>query len=176
MKRLVSELICVIAACFAVPALTAGLAAAATYAPTGGSASSVSGPPGSRITVSGSGFQPGSSVTVEFFSTPVVLGTTTADATGRATASVSIPSNAAEGPHTIELIGVNPSGAAITVSIPFTVTGGTTGTSSTGTVSGSTLATTGARVLGMGVVGLTLLATGGFFVYTSRRRTRSVSN
>lgn len=95
-----------------------------------GVASASAGAPGSSVTVSADGFTPGSTGDVLFASTPVKIGTFTADARGAVALSVTIPSTAAAGPHHVILRGTAPGGAVREVSIPITVT--STGLAKTG--------------------------------------------
>ena len=60
---------------------------------------------GEELTLSYAGFQPGEQVTVVMRSTPVELGTFTADASGTVTANVTIPASAETGSHTLTLSG-----------------------------------------------------------------------
>jgi hypothetical protein len=60
---------------------------------------------GAELTLSYSGFQPNEVVTVVMRSTPVTLGTFTADASGTVTADVTIPTSAETGSHTLTLTG-----------------------------------------------------------------------
>ncbi len=78
---------------------------------------------GAGIAVAGTGFDPGESVRIELHSTPIVLGTATADANGEVGATVTIPASAETGAHTIVLIGET-SGAR--AEIALTVTAGET--------------------------------------------------
>ncbi|MDO5067228.1 MAG: hypothetical protein Q4D96_08125 [Propionibacteriaceae bacterium] len=55
--------------------------------------------PGAEVMVEASGFGENVSLTVTMYSTPVVLGSFEADATGKASATVRIPENATEGLH-----------------------------------------------------------------------------
>ncbi|WP_411699188.1 phosphatase PAP2 family protein [Conyzicola sp.] len=74
---------------------------------------------GDPISVSGKGFTPGETVRIELRSTPVVIGTVTADQRGAFSARVFIPADAVGGAHTIVAIG---SESAITVSVAINVT------------------------------------------------------
>ena len=67
---------------------------------------------------------PGSDVTITLHSDPVTLGTFTADADGNISASVTIPDNIDVGAHTLELTGVDPTGAPRTVTTPIEVSDG----------------------------------------------------
>ncbi len=61
--------------------------------------------PGERLSLSWTGFQPGEQVTVVMRSTPVTLGTFTADAAGTVTAAVELPDEAGAGAHTLTFSG-----------------------------------------------------------------------
>ena len=73
-----------------------------------GSSSTVA--PGKTVTVSGSGYAPGSSVTVVIYSTPQVLTTVVADASGNFTVEVTVPAGLAAGSHTLVASGVDTNG------------------------------------------------------------------
>ena len=66
--------------------------------------------PGEDVTVSGSGYQPGTEYTITFHSTPQVLATGTVPADGSVTDTVTIPENAHYGRHTLSLIGLDADG------------------------------------------------------------------
>ncbi len=147
----------------------AGAAAAQVYPPATEcgvqlSASSVG--PGGAITVSGSQALPGATLTVVFESTPVVIATATADASGRFTVQTTIPVDATPGRHTIRVEGV--SGCAAEVFVPGP-TGGAAGPARA-RVSGS-LAYTGFSALTLALAGLVSLTLGVLFLAAERRRT-----
>ncbi len=101
-------------------------AGGATTATTAVAASSVSlstssGQRGSSVAVTASGYQPNSSAQVYFLSVPVLLATVNANGSGVVSATVTVPSNAAAGTHTIEVRGTSGAGAALTRSATFTV-------------------------------------------------------
>lgn len=105
----------------AVAALSLGVAVSA--APYDGEAIDVSDstpPVGGTITLTGSGFAPNSGVEFYFLSTPTLLGTYTANASGVVSASVALPADAT-GPHTIRLVGVAPNQSPLTLEKPITV-------------------------------------------------------
>ncbi|HEX9236199.1 MAG TPA: choice-of-anchor X domain-containing protein, partial [Actinomycetota bacterium] len=62
-----------------------------------------SGPPGSTTKVKGKGFSPGETVTITFDDT--VLGTATADGTGRISTTITVPNGSTQGRHTITATG-----------------------------------------------------------------------
>jgi hypothetical protein len=61
--------------------------------------------PGEAVTITGGGFAGGSDLTVTFFSSPISMGTITADAAGNYSARVTIPQSAPAGNHTIVVSG-----------------------------------------------------------------------
>jgi hypothetical protein len=77
--------------------------------------------PGQTIEVSGRQWLPGSDVTIEFLSTPVLLGSARVDASGRFATQVRIPLDATAGPHTIRVSGLDTDRVPRVVSIPITV-------------------------------------------------------
>jgi hypothetical protein len=79
--------------------------------------------PGEPVTVAGDGFAAGSDVTITFESTPVVVGTARADATGRFTTQVRIPLDATPGMHTLRATGVDPAGHLRVLTTAIRVTG-----------------------------------------------------
>lgn len=74
---------------------------------------------GGRFTIGGGGFRAGSTVTIRIGST--VLGTATADSSGRFTFTGTLPRNTGAGTVTILAVGVDPSGAARSLSTALTV-------------------------------------------------------
>ncbi len=157
----------------AVAALGVGLgiqANAFAYGPSGPTISistSTVGPGGSLI-MNGSGFCPLCSITFTLHSNPVVIGTTTANASGDFSATLTIPSNTAPGTHTI--VATDPDGD--TASTTITVTGATVPVSTVTPSKG--LAFTGADIAALSGVGAIALGLGGMLLLTSRRR-RSIS-
>jgi hypothetical protein len=144
---------------FATPAFAYGPNAATV------SSSTSSTGPGGSLTVSGSHFVPGGSITIVLHSTPVTLATTTADPTGSFSVSVTIPSDTVPGAH--EIIASDTSGDS--ASTDLTVTG----TVPTATASPA-LAFTGADIAALSGVGAIALALGGMLILTGRRRRRVV--
>lgn len=86
--------------------------------------------PGQPVIVSGSGYAPGTTVTITFESTPRVVGVVQADASGRFTAEVVVPPDATPGMHTLRATGLGEDGgprvisAAIMVMAPAGTVGG----------------------------------------------------
>lgn len=76
---------------------------------------------GAPLTVSGSGFKPGSTTHLVLHSDPVDLGEVTVSATGTFTASVTIPGDVPDGLHTIEADGEDASGAPTAPSAPVRI-------------------------------------------------------
>lgn len=75
---------------------------------------------GQRITVGGSGFLPGTTVTVGMYSLPTLLGTAVADQAGEFSVEVTIPSTHPLGAHTVAASGIGAD------SEPWLLTAGTT--------------------------------------------------
>lgn len=82
---------------------------------------------GSGFTVSGSGFSPGSQVTVTFESDPVVLAVVTADGSGNFVAGVAVPAGAEPGSHTVRASGTGADGEPHALAAAFTVVGESAG-------------------------------------------------
>jgi hypothetical protein len=122
--------------------------------------SSKSVPAGSKVAIAGSGFAAYSSVSVYVHSSPVFLATTTADAHGAISTSVSLPGNLPPGGHTLTATGPAAGGGTSTLAVGITVGG-------RGERSGGISGTAGAAVAG----GVLLLAiAGGLTLVTIRRR------
>jgi hypothetical protein len=117
--------------------------------------------PGQPVTLSARVFQSGSTVTFTFFSAPVVLGTATANSSGVATLTATIPSNATPGTHRIEATGTGADGQPLTVVINITVLG----------AAGSGLPTTGSgSTAPLTQLAAAALAGGGLLVLLANRR------
>lgn len=125
-----------------------------------GSTGSVS--TGTKITLSGSGYLPLSTISVAVYSTPQVLTTVVTDATGSFTVEVTVPDGLAAGQHTLVASGVDVDGNLRYLNLPVTVVGGTTGSGG--------LAYTGAAVVGPTIGGVAALAVGAGLLVASRRR------
>jgi titin len=111
---------------------------------------------GKTITVSGSGYAPGSTVTVLIYSEPQVLTTVVADVNGDFTVTVTVPEGLAPGQHTLVASGVDGLGQLRYVTLPVTVVAG--------------LAYTGADIALPTIGGLAALTVGGALLFVSRRR------
>jgi hypothetical protein len=73
------------------------------------------------VTVTAGGFKAGTSAQIIFHSDPVVLANVTANGNGVVSASVTIPSGASAGSHTLEVRGTAADGSVRSLSAPFTV-------------------------------------------------------
>ena len=120
---------------------------------------SISTSPGSTVSVSGNGYQVGTTVTLTLHSTPVVLGTAVVNSSGVFSKSIKIPSDATLGAHTLVIAGTNSSGSA---------------TSATLNVKLSALASTGSSSLKVLLpLGVLLVGAGSTLVYLTRRLRQS---
>jgi hypothetical protein len=126
-----------------------------------GSAALASVPPGGQQTVTGEGFAPGELVQATLHSTPVDLGTFTANANGTVVVSFTVPSTVALGSHSVTLTGLT---SARTTSATFSVADATVLAAGT-----TTLANTGASTHGLGWVAVACLALGMGLVFLGRR-------
>lgn len=134
--------------------------------PAAGSTGSVT--PGTKVTLSGTGYMPNSTVTLLVYSEPQVLTTVVTDGTGSFTVEVTVPDGLAAGQHTVVASGIDPLGNVRTMTLPITVTGGTTG--SGGTTGAGGLAYTGADIAGPMIGGVAALAVGAGLLVAARRR------
>jgi hypothetical protein len=115
---------------------------------------------GTPVTISGTGFLPGSTVELIVYSTPVKLGQAVVLADGSFSATVTLPKSLTDGVHNLVATGVDADGNVRNLVVEVTVSGGT-----------AVLADTGfsaAPVLGAGA--LALLAGGGLLVAARRRQ------
>lgn len=119
-------------------------------------ASTTSAGPGDPVELNGTGFRPGTTITITFESTPVVLETTVADASGSFSETVRIPRGAAPGEHTLRASGTAAGGGTRSISVPFTVVGGG-------------LAFTGANVLMLAAIAIGLVIVGTVLVTAKHR-------
>jgi uncharacterized membrane protein len=152
-----------VGALFAAMLMLAGGANAASVAPPpGGGTGGVhitnpSPQPGGTVTVSGQNCDVNSPVTVSFDGTQIGSGTT--DGSGNYSITVTIPSDASPGHHTITVTGASCSGTlGIEVVAPSSANGG------------GSLAGTGVAVVGIGALGVVLLVGGGMMLLAGRRR------
>lgn len=127
---------------------------------------------GGSVTVHVGGFASGSSVTIEAQSTPIMLGTFQADASGWVDATVTVPSTLS-GSHHIVASGTNSLGAPVVVSLPITVSqAGVTQPTATPTESNPTsfLPRTGSNTMSIVLAGGVLMIVGGAAVVATRKR------
>jgi hypothetical protein len=118
-----------------------------------------------KYTLTITGFKGGEIVIIFIHSTRAELGSTTANADGTINTTVTIPASY-KGAHTLEAVGQT---SGVTASTPIQLGGSTTGTGS-GSGSGSGLSSTGVAVVGIGALGVVLLAGGGLLLIAGRRR------
>jgi hypothetical protein len=142
-------------------------------APCVGSGSSTSqAAPGATVSETATGFRAESHAKADFRSTPIPLGTYTADATGAIHFSFKVP-NVAPGLHHVVVTGVSPTGAAHIVSLPITVTGTPSGAGAAGGGTknpGSGLPFTGFELGAASLLGAGLLGAGTVAVVSGRKR------
>ena len=133
-------------------------------------------------------FAPGSTVTFNFFSQPVTLGTATADASGVATLEAQIPTTATPGQHTITASGTGSTCAPVELSTGITVlseegagagagagagggaAGVGAGAAGTGAGAAGGLPRTGNDALPLARIAGALVAVGGGLLFITRRR------
>ncbi|MTD13401.1 hypothetical protein GIS00_05515 [Nakamurella sp. YIM 132087] len=131
---------------------------------------------GGALDITAAGFYPDETVTVTLHSTPIVLGSFIADASGAVAGTVTIPTDAEVGAHTITLDGVT-SGLSVSADIYVLAAsaggGGTGGGGSSGGGSGPDLAATGVDSLGIASWGVGLVLVGGAALALARRRSVS---
>jgi len=120
---------------------------------------------GKTMTVTGSGYMPGSTVTVLIYSAPQVLTTTVADSAGNFSVTVTVPAGLAPGAHTLVASGYDTNGDQ-----RFTTLAVTVSAAGTATVTGAKLANTGADVTLPALGGIATLGLGAGLIVVSRRR------
>ena len=79
-------------------------------------------PQGGKVLVTGQGYMADDAVYIYLNSTPVLLTTVTTDSSGGFSVTVTIPTTTAVGAHTIEGLGLDPSGEPLSLTAPITVT------------------------------------------------------
>ena len=117
------------------------------------------------MVVSGTGYLPGSTVTVLIYSSPQVLTTVVADPSGNFTVTVTVPAGLAAGQHTLVASGVDTLGNDRFTTLAVTV-------SAAGTAS---LAYTGADVGLPAIGGLAAVALGAGLIVVRRRAAASAA-
>jgi len=119
----------------------------------------------SKLTVSGSGFEPGEQVAVAVHSTTIALASVTADDTGTVVTTVTVPATLVPGAHTITL-----TSASNTVAFAFVVASPATGTGSgTGSDPANGLPHTGGDSAPVGLLAFVLIGLGTAIVLGARR-------
>ncbi|MBN9619131.1 MAG: hypothetical protein J0H43_05295, partial [Actinobacteria bacterium] len=108
--------------------------------------------PGASITISCNGAGGSDTITIVLHSTPVTLGTITANSSGVASGSVTIPTDTPAGTHTLILTDSN----GHSTSIPLTIGSGSTTGSGSGGSTGGGLSSTGVAVISIGGLGALL--------------------
>ncbi|TKJ23406.1 hypothetical protein [Blastococcus sp. CCUG 61487] len=122
--------------------------------------------PGAKVTVSGEGYAPGSTVSIAVYSTPQVLTTAVAGPDGKFSVEVTVPAGLAKGNHTLVASGVDASGVLRYVNLPITVSDAGVAT----VAAEATLAATGADVALPVLGGIVALGLGGGLIVVARRR------
>ena len=150
-------------AAVAVPFSTTVPASNGSLTPGAGSSSKVVA--GKTMVVSGTGYQPGSTVTVLIYSSPQVLTTVVADASGNFTVTVTVPAGLAAGEHTLVASGVDTLGNQRFTTLAVTV-------SASG---GARLAYTGTDVLVPALGGLAAVVVGAGLIVVRRRSAASAA-
>ena len=120
---------------------------------------------GKTMVISGTGYEPHSTVTVLIYSSPQVLTTVVADANGAFTVTVTVPAGLTAGQHTLVASGVDDLGNP-----RFTTLAVTVSAAGVATVATPKLAATGADVTAPLLGGLAALAVGAGLIVASRRR------
>jgi len=137
--------------------------------------------PGGVITVTSTGWKPSGQVALTLHSTPVALGTLTADANGKVSGQFTLPADTAVGSHTVELTGTDPQSTARTVDLTVTVAtatpattiavaAGSGGTTPTGASTATGLAFTGGPARSLTSAALLMIALGLFLLGQYHRR------
>lgn len=121
---------------------------------------------GGQVTVTGTGFLPGSTVALVVYSTPVKLGEAVVLADGTFSATVTLPKDLANGAHHLVATGVDANGNTRNLVVEVTVSGGTAAVTA-----GPALAKTGFSALPWAGAGALALLAGGGLVLGARRRT-----
>jgi hypothetical protein len=126
--------------------------------------------PGQVVTVAGSGWEPGTVVTLTLFSDPVVLGTAEVDADTSFSTEVKIPETVEPGTHTLQVSGTGDDGEPRVVELTLEVLAAAGVDDVTTTADAAGLAFTGSNGrLGLGLAAA-LLVSGGVALWMARRR------
>jgi hypothetical protein len=149
-----------------VPALVAPAAVPAASAPLTTTDADKTVGVGEQVTVSGSGYLPGSDVEIVMYSAPQVLTTVVADADGDFTATVTVPAGLASGTHHLVAAGVDEDGTPRYLVVEVVVTGGVAAVTGA-TAAGSSLTATGeAGATEIATTGTKAATAGGGLAYT----------
>ena len=124
---------------------------------------------GKTMVVSGTGYQPGSTVTFLIYSEPQVLTTVVADPSGNFTVTVTVPAGLAPGQHTLVASGTDTLGNQRFTTLTVTVSASGVATTA------ATLAYTGADVLLPAIGGLAAVAIGAGLIVVRRRASHSAA-
>jgi hypothetical protein len=108
---------------------------------------------GGDLTVSGAGFKPATSVSVQLHSSTVTLGSLTSNTVGAVDGTVSIPNSVPTGTHELDLMGINPDGTARELTATVQIKSGTSASSG---LSGWFWA--GISVLALALLGIAIVA------------------
>ncbi|MGH9157343.1 MAG: hypothetical protein ACRD1K_16230 [Acidimicrobiales bacterium] len=127
---------------------------------------------GEVVTVRGAGFAANSTVSIEFRSQPVTIGSARTDAAGTFSTTVTIPPGATPGMHTIASVGVNPDNTLRELTAQFTVLGRT---SATPRESGGLPRTGGGDTIPLTLAGFGLVTAGTVAVRAARARRRATT-
>lgn len=130
--------------------------------------------PGQVVTVSGSGWLPGSTVTLTLYSDPVELGTATVEDDGTFTIDVVIP-EVSPGTHTLEIRGTDDSGEPRVEELTIEVLAPGAGLDDAAATADMGLAFTGAHTAVGVALAAALLLTGGVTLLVARRRRRRLA-
>ena len=120
--------------------------------------------PGARITLTGTEFAPGSTVTFVVYSTPLTLGAATADTAGTAVLTVTLPAGLELGRHTLVAYGTAGQGGPRSLTAAITLARAPNGN--------AVLASTGTDLALPLSAGLTLLTVGSLILLATRGRGR----
>ncbi|MFI5913157.1 hypothetical protein [Dactylosporangium sp. NPDC051541] len=113
---------------------------------------------GQRLTISGTGFAPYSTVAITVYSAPAVLTTVTADGNGEFSVPVTVPADLPVGEHSFVALGTDPGGATHALKLELTVAPAAAPATPSGPA--TTLPVTGSALTRMILVGLALVIAG----------------
>lgn len=115
---------------------------------------------GEAVQVSGSGFAPGSNVSITLESTPVLLRTVTTDGAGAFSTTVEIPRGTTPGRHTLKATGANPAGGLRVLTLEVNVTAPAGPQTQPQPQPGALLPRSGSNAIGLVAVGLAIMMAG----------------